>query len=299
MAELVGQLQELIPDLGREIAIDSTPVKTRSNPNFDPPSDPDAVWIRHDKAGAKGGLEWEWGHRLQLAVDANCDIPIWMRLSRENNDSRQMLPLLDSVNENLGDLRTEAVMADRGYASIENSVKLHERGIAPVIYKRRPKKNPKTGERLHPGGYTASGVPTCADGTPMRYIGEMDKRYLYRCSAVADGVEREQAREPGEKVRVCCGKLGNPAVACREDAIVDPETNVWLFGGRLRRMGPGWRRLYHKRWSAERVFSLWKSVGRLNAHRFRDRLSIALHVRLQMLTHLAATLTALRNAALG
>ena len=74
LAELVGQLREFLPDLGREIAIDSTPVKTRSNPNFDPPSDPDAVWIRHDKAGAKGGLEWEWGHRLQLAVDANFDI---------------------------------------------------------------------------------------------------------------------------------------------------------------------------------------------------------------------------------
>ena len=77
---------------------------------------------------------------------------------------------------------------------------------------------------------------------------------------------------------------------------MDPKTNVWLFGGRLRRMGPEWRRLYRKRWSAERVISLWRGTGRLNAHRFRDRLAIALHVRLQALAHLATALTALQVA---
>ena len=292
-AEMVGEIRNFIPDLGREVAVDSTPVKSRSNPNHKFPSDPDAVWIRHDKAGAKGGKEWEWGHRLQLAVDANCDVPLWLRFSRENNDSRQMIPLLESMDENLGGLRPDVVLADRGYASKENSVTLYERGIEPVIYKRRPKKHPETGERLHPGGYTTHGVPTCVDWTPMAYVGETDGRYLYRCTAVAEGVEWEQAREHYEEIRVCGGGEDGPGTACRDDVAVDPETNVWLFGGRLRRMNPEWRRLYRKRWSVERVFSQWKGIGRLNAHRFRSHLSMALHVRLQMLAHLATTLTAM------
>ena len=75
-AELVREIKKLVPDPGREASIDSTPVKSNSNPNFEPPSDPDAMWMRHDKAGAKGGLEGEWGHRIQLAVDANYDIPL-------------------------------------------------------------------------------------------------------------------------------------------------------------------------------------------------------------------------------
>ena len=294
-ADLVREIKKRKPDLGREIAVDSTPVKSRSNPNFELPSDPDAVWIRHDRAGAKGGLEWEWGHRLQIAVDANSDIPLWINLSRENNDSPQLIPLLESMDENLGELRPDVVMADRGYDSSDNCVYLHERGIEPVIHKRRPKKNPETGKRLHPGGYTTNGAPTCECGVAMDYVGETSEgRYLYRCSTVGDRIEIEQARDFRETTRVvCAGKYGDAGVACREDATVDPETNVWLFGGRLRRMGPEWRRLYRKRWSVERVIGLWKGAGRLNAHRFRDRLAIALHVRLQMLAHLATTLTTL------
>ena len=296
-AELVRALKVILPDLGREIAVDSTPVKSNSNPNFEPPSDPDAMWMRHDKAGAKGGLEWEWGHRIQLAVDANYDIPLWMCLSRENNDSPQLIPLLEDMEANVGDLGVEAVMADRGYDSSRNSVYLHERGVAPVIHKRRPKADPVTGQRLHPGGYTANGVPACECGVAMDYVGATDSgRYLYRCSAVGDGEIERQARDFREKRTVCAGKYGDAGVPCRDDAVVDPESNVWLFGGRLRRMGPEWRRLYRKRWSAERVISLWKGTGRLNAHRFRDRLAIALHVRLQALAHLATALTALQGA---
>ena len=111
-ADLVREIRKRKSDLGREIAVDSTPVKSRSNPNFEIPSDPDAVWIRHDRAGAKGGKEWEWGHRLQIAVDANCDIPLWINLSRENNDSPQLIPLLESMEANVGDTAKEMLNAD-------------------------------------------------------------------------------------------------------------------------------------------------------------------------------------------
>ncbi len=197
---------------------------------------------------------------------------------------------------NVGDLGVEVALADRGYDSSDSCVYLHERGIEPVIHKLRPKKHPETGKRLHPGGYTTNGAPTCECGVAMDYVGETPEgRYLYRCSAVGDGDFVEQTRDFRETRVVCAGKFGDAGVACRKDATVDPETNVWLFGGRLRRMGPEWRRLYRKRWSIERVIGLWKGAGRLNVHRFRDRLAIALHVRLQMLAHLATTLTTLQG----
>ena len=296
-AELVRALKVILPVLGREIAVDSTPVKSNSNPNFEPPSDPDAVWMRHDKAGAKGGLEWEWGHRIQMAVDANYDIPLWMNLSRENNDSPQLIPLLEDMEAHVGDLGVKAAMADRGYDSTGNCVYLHERGIAPVIHKRRPKADPATGERLHPGGYTTNGAPACEWDVAMDYVGETaGGRYLYRCSAVGDGEIDEQARDFREMRAVCSGNYGDAGVPCRDDVAVDPKTNVWPFGGRMRRMGPELLRFYRKRWSAERVNSLWKGTGRLNAHRFRGRFAIVLHVRLQALAHMATTLTALRVA---
>ena len=84
---------------------------------------------------------------------------------------------------------------------------------------------------------------------------------------------RRQLEELAESLRELIGdtitelKKYLPDLGC--EVAVDPKTNVWLFGGRLRRMDPEWRRLYHKRWSAERVISLWKGTGRLNAHRLR------------------------------
>ena len=201
------------------------------------------------------------------------------------------------MEANVGDLDIEAVKADRGYDSSGNSVNLHQRGSALVIHNHRPKVDPVTGERLHPGGYTTNGAPACECGVAMDYVGATDSGgYLYRCSAVGDRDLDEQARDFRETGTVCAGKYGDAGVPCRDDAVVDPKTNVWLFGGRLRRMSPEWRRLYRKRWSAERVISLWKGVGRMNAHRFRDRLAIALHVRFQTLAHLATTLTVLLGA---
>ena len=37
-------LSEYLPDLGTEVAVDSTMVKTNSNPNRKPVSDPEASW---------------------------------------------------------------------------------------------------------------------------------------------------------------------------------------------------------------------------------------------------------------
>ena len=73
----------------------------------------------------------------------------------------------------------------------------------------------------------------------------------------------------------------------------DPEQNVRLFGGAIRRGSPEWSSKYRKRWSIERVFSPWKTHGRLRNHFFRDRKTIHLHMQLQMLALQATILTKL------
>ena len=59
-------------------------------------------------------------------MDANYDIPLWIKPSRENNDSPQLIPLLEEMEANVGDLDIDAVMADRGCDSSGNCVYLHE-----------------------------------------------------------------------------------------------------------------------------------------------------------------------------
>ena len=56
-AEVVARMKEIIPDLGEEIAADSTPVPSYSNPDKNPKTDPDASWGWYHRTGTKDGSE--------------------------------------------------------------------------------------------------------------------------------------------------------------------------------------------------------------------------------------------------
>ena len=78
-ASVTGKLRELMPDLGDEVAVDSTTVRTHANPNRHTPSDPQASWTAKNSAGAKvGGKEWRYGYKLHMVADANHGIPLGM-----------------------------------------------------------------------------------------------------------------------------------------------------------------------------------------------------------------------------
>lgn len=77
---------------------------------------------------------------------------------------------------------------------------------------------------------------------------------------------------------------------------VNPQENVRLFGGDVRRGSDEWKQGYKKRWSVERVFSRWKVEGRLNDHRFRQANTIHLHSMFQMLALQAVILTRMKAA---
>ena len=96
---------------------------------------------------------------------------------------------------------------------------MHLSGSIPVIHKRQP-----SGGKRHDGIHTTDGVPTCLGQVEMEYIcTDPDTgHHLYRCPA--GGRARRQT------------VLGYTAGG--DEAWEDPEQNIRLFGGRIRRGSP-------------------------------------------------------------
>ncbi|MCY4652813.1 MAG: hypothetical protein OXC95_06565, partial [Dehalococcoidia bacterium] len=76
---------------------------------------------------------------------------------------------------------------------------------------------------------------------------------------------------------------------------VNPQENVRLFGGDIRRGSDEWKQGYNRRWSVENVFSRWKVEDRLNDHRFQQKKTIWLYAMLQMPALQAVILTRLNG----
>ena len=215
-------------------------------------------------------------------ADASHDIPLQMTVTTASrNDNPLLVPLLSGLEAWCEWFRLAngaIVIADRGYDSQRNDHFVHCHGGIPVIHKRRP-----PGGKLHDGIYTTNGVPTCLGQVEMEYIRTNTDtgHHLYRCPA--GGCVRRQT------------VMGY--AACGDESWEDPERNIRLFGGRIRRGNPEWDAAYRKRWSVERVFSRWKDHGRLERHRYFGLRRVSAHARLQMLTSLAKKLAQVKAAA--
>ena len=278
------EIKEYVPDLGKEVAVDSTTVETHANPNRNPTSDPEAG--RTKVATAREGKKKVYGYKAHTVVDANYDIPLAMIMTPANiSDTKRLKPLVKAVLAR--GYEPEVVIADRGYDAGDHSRWLHDMGIVPVIHKRRPRSG--VHRKRRPDGtyafYTTDGFPTCECGIVRQYL-RTDLRTGRHLYGRIKGCNRG-------------GKLPYPIVAeCDVDVWVDPDDDPWLFGGSIRRGSREWLIMYAKRWSVERVFSRWKgSTGCLGRHYFRGRAKIELHTRLQMLAYLEKVLSKLRAAA--
>ena len=68
------------------------------------------------------------GYNAQAAVDATAQVIVAAEVTQEANDSRQLLPMLDQVEENMG-RKPEAASADAGYWSEANATDESVAGI--------------------------------------------------------------------------------------------------------------------------------------------------------------------------
>ena len=273
-ADLTHQLKTLIPDLGAEVAIDSTTVRTHSNPNRKRVSDPQASWTAKNSARAKvGGKEWHHGYKVHMVADANHGVPLaHIVTTAKRNDSPELPAVIARTEALYPWFQPAAVMADRGYDSMANHKYLHQKGILPIIHIRR-----KANAALYDGIYTEQGVPTCLGQVPMEYVrSDPEKGHLYRCK----GCHLADSMRGG--IRHCDSQVWE-----------DPSQNIRLFGV-VRRGSQEWKDRYTKRQAIERVFKSMKESRRLERHCVRGLRQITLHAAMSVLAFQVTVLVRLR-----
>ena len=278
LTETAERLSEYLPDLGKEVAVDSTTVKTNSNPNRKPVSDPEASWgWQHSARNTKG--EWVFGYEVHLVADTNYDVPLKLVVTTgTRSDMKHLVPLVEEM-----EWPPEAVIADRGYDSRNNNEWLHERGIAPVIRKKKPPK-----KDFHSRGRGRRRRYYSTAGTPLRECGH-ERPYL--------GADPETGIRVYGPVTDCKrgGKFEGFSM-CNFEVRVNPEDDIRLFGGAIRRDSPEWKMTYRKRWSVERVFSRWKDRHVIDNHSFRGLSRVRLLVQMYAITYVAAKLMEVKSA---
>ena len=277
---LLDRLEELLPDLGRRLAVDSKAIESHGKPlrkgmetaKPDGRRDSDADWgVKTYKGVREDGTAWEktkrwFGYKLHLVVDADYELPLGYAVTKASaNDCPHLLPLVASLKARHKELveRAEYLSGDKAYDSEENNKELwDEHAVRSVIDIRSTwKDEPENPRPIYPKQvdtifHTEQGevLCRCRDGAakerdnyaPMAYEGfEQDRMSLkYRCPAKALGT-------------VCTQKdLCNSGHQPPHGRIVRVplETDRRIFTP-LARDSKAWKREYKHRTAVERVNS--------------------------------------------
>lgn len=277
---VTAKLKALLPDLGDEVAVDSTVIASHSRPRTQnkegvivkESSDPEAGWTPKNSPRAKDDKIWFWGFKMHTVADVNHDIPLAQFLTTANrNDSPELPNLIAKAEVAHSWFKPSVAVGDKGYDSLANHTYLYEKGIIPIIHLRKPAKG-----RLHKGAYNEAGVPVCVGKVPMRYALTDPKsgHRLYRCA----GCHLKNSVRGG--IRHCDWEVWE-----------DPMKDIRIHGV-VRRQSIKWKDYYTKRQGIERVFKSMKESRRLDKHCFRGLRKVTLHA---MLSTLMFQVTALVN----
>ena len=287
IAEMVGKLKARLPDLGKDLAVDSTDIEAYANPNHTPVTDSDATWGRRTTKAksSKGAKKTEpfFGYKMHALNDVVYGAPLaHVLLPANRNDSPQLPGLVRKAQGMYAWLKTKHLMADRGYDSQANHTFLVGQGVTPIIHIRKPTAD----DGLYDGLYNKKGAPVCDGKTPMDFLGTDPKtgRHLFRCQPAG-----------------CRLKARSRLMAryCNTTAHwEDPASNLRVLGV-VSRSDPQWRRLYRRRQVIERMFSSLKRSRLLNKHQYVRKRKIEMHAGLSVLTYLATMLARVRAGDLG
>ena len=284
IAEMVDTLRQELPDLGNDVAIDSTDIEAFSNPDRTPTSDPDATWGRRTtkskykyKSHDSKDTEPFFGYKMHALNDAVHGAPLVHVVAPANkSDSPELPKLVEKAQRTHSWLKPKHLLADRGYDSNANHTSLVRRSIIPIIHIRR---NPNG---LSGGVYHQSGVPVCADGkTRMVYTGTDGRtgRHAFRCPPAGC---RLKSRSSG--AMLYCDPTPHWE---------DPMNNLRVLGI-VARASPEWKKIYRRRPIIERLFGSMKRTRLLDKHQYRGQRKIEAHVLLSVLTYLATMLVRVR-----
>lgn len=296
-AALIDRLSVLLPDFGRELAIDGKAI---------------GAWSRADAEASVGFKNYEgedergdplqklqkwFGYKLHLIVDARYELPVAFELTgAKQAESPLLLPMIETLAREHPELHTriESLAADRGYDDGGDKAALYdEHGIAPLIDTRdlHGGRMQPLDESHHDTIYFSPTGEVCCKVCPfesrpekafaaMQFMGFEQARgtLKFRCPAAAYGLEC--------KNREACRCV--PAVRDGEYGRVvrvPLERDRRLFMPRHRH-GRGFVEGYKKRTAAERVNSRIDQVYGFEHHFIRGKAKVRLRLGLALLAML-------------
>jgi len=261
-------LKEELPGYGDHIAIDSTPVRSHSNPDKKRVSDNQAGWVVKGSSGKK--RDWYFGYKLHLIVDTKYELPIGKELTlAKMSDNTEMLPLMVKTKDELPWSRPKVVIADKGYDASYNYQGIVEGFHAiPIIPIARKSKKPI------PDIKGTAEQPYCPMDLPLVYRSfDKKKGRQYRCPARAIGFKCDISDQCGLRA-----------------IWIKDSFDYRRFGYMINRNDDEWGEYYDERTSIERVFSRLKQTRRLERHCFRRYDMVNLHATLSVLVMQAIAL---------
>jgi hypothetical protein len=304
---LIEQLKGWLPDLGKQLAVDSKALDSYACGRKDPAhsSDPEADWgVKKKRGRRQDGTVWEkvtrwFGYKLHLLVDSRYELPLGWKLTRASaSDTQQLIPLVKDLARRQPDRIevAEQLSADRGYDSGRNNAWLwDEVGIKPLIDTRVLWKDGEQTRLLDPTradnlvydekGQVYCHCPASGQRRELAYQGfEKDRNCLkYRCPAAAYGLECRGRRQCGTG---CYGHYGRVVR-------VPLELDRRLFTP-MARSSYAWSRAYKKRTAVERVNSRIDGSFQFERHYIRGKKKMQLRMGLALMVMLALAVGHLR-----
>jgi IS5 family transposase len=279
-------LARLLPDFGKQLAIDSTIVLAYSNPDKQTKagglSDPEASWTTKSyKKGAhlegkESRKEWFFGYKLHILADSFWELPIAVKVTTaKESDSPHLIPLLRKAREQHQWLHPEVVSADAGYDGINNYQGISaEFNATPIIDIR------DMGRKSAWAYYNQQGIPYCLGRKLMEYVGSNAQGHIYRCVAAKCHLQGEE---------------GTPY--CEYVITVQPGDDLRKIGP-VARVSAQWKKLFSRRSAVERVNSWLKGTRRLQDFCFRRLRKVTAHCLLSVLTLQASAVAQARMGGL-
>ena len=164
------------PALGEILAVDATDIPAYANPHRKTPADPDAAWgYRTPKnkspQAETGKKDMFYGYDADVINDAYYGLPLYINVRPANlNEGPRFRADLDAALKLHPWLKARYLAADKGYHAGYNFWHLVGLGIIPVIAIPKPRKDRRTGKRLHEGLYNEKGLPVCIGGQAMNFL---------------------------------------------------------------------------------------------------------------------------------
>lgn len=318
---LVDELGEVLPDLGRRLAVDSKAIPSAGKPvpneeqqkEADGRRELDADWgVKKYHGNRKDGSKWEkvikwFGFKLHLVVDNTYELPLVFKLTKASaGDSPQLAELLREhrAEHPRVAVRAEELAADKAYDSAQNKASLYdEHQIVPIIdhrqmWKEEPgEPRPLYGDRPDVVLYDELGRVYCQspcegrgadERREMQYVGfEKDRMtQKWRCPAAYNGYEC--------KGRKTCERFAREKVGDYGRVIRVPLSKDRRIFTPVARPIPKWKKAYARRTSVERVNSRIDCVFLLEEHFIRGQAKMETRVTLALMVLLAMALGRIR-----